>query len=118
MAKGNKYRELTKMVSFRIPVSMIDRVRNIVYLSIDKMQYEKANEVLDKEEVPVEVFKSVKEPTQTKFVPFTARKIMVEGYACLKDEDSEVCYWRDSVTTALVFDNEDHLKSCLIKFKP
>ena len=117
MAKRTKYGELTKMVSFRIPESMVEIVRDIVYLSIDKMQYEKANSIV-KEIIPVEVMKSIKTPTPTKFVPFTTKKIMVNGYACLKDEDSDVCYWKDSATTALMFDNELHLKDYLTKFKP
>jgi hypothetical protein len=117
MAKRTKYGELTKMVSFRIPESMIERVRDIVYLTIDKMQYEKANEIV-KEIVPPSIMKSIKTPTSTKFVPFTTKKIMVNGYACLKDDDSDTCYWKDSPTTAFVFDNELHLKEYLIKFKP
>lgn len=117
MANRTKYGELTKMVSFRIPESMVERVKDIVYLSIDRMQYEKTKEVLDKI-IPADVMKSIKIPTPTKFVPFTAKKIMVTGYACLKDDDSDVCYWRDSATTALVFDNELHLRDYLTKFKP
>lgn len=117
MAKGNKYRELTKMVSFRVPVSMVDRVRDIVYLSIDKMQYEKANDILDKSVLPVEVFKSIKEPTRTKFIPFTTKIFMIVGYGCLKDEDG-TCYYKDSPNTALVFENDEHLKDYLLKYKP
>jgi hypothetical protein len=116
MAKRTKYGELTKMVSFRIPESMVDRVRDIVYLTIDNMQYQKTNEIL-KEIVPAGVMKSIKIPTHTSFVPFTTKKIMVVGYACLKDDDG-TCYWKDSPTTALMFDNELHLKEYLIKFKP
>ena len=117
MAKRTKYGELTKMVCFRIPESMVDRIRDIVYLSVDKLQYEQYNSVIN-EIVPDTIFKSIKEPTSTKFIPFTTKKIMVVGYACFKDEDSDVCYWKDSPTTALIFDNELHLKDYLTKFKP
>ena len=117
MAKRTKYGELTRMVSFRVPESMVERVKDIVYLTIDKMQYEKANSIV-KEIIPADIIKSIKTPTQTNYVPFTAKKIMVTGYACLKDDDSDVCYWRDSATTALVFDNELHLRDYLTKFKP
>ncbi|HRA71195.1 MAG TPA: hypothetical protein PLB11_00010 [Flavobacterium sp.] len=117
MAKRTKYGELTKMVCFRIPESMVDRIRDIVYLSIDKMQTDKPKESIDNI-IYNEVMKSIKTPTQTTFVPFTAKKIMVVGYACLKNEDSDCCYWKDTSTTALIFDNELHLKEYLIKFKP
>ena len=117
MAKRTKYGELTKMVSFRIPESMVDRVRDIVYLSVDKMQYEKSKSFV-KDIIPADVMKSIKTPAQTTFVPFTTKKIMVVGYACLKDDDSDICYYKDTATTALVFDNELHLKDYLTKFKP
>jgi len=117
MAKRTKYGELTKMVCFRIPESMVDRIRDIVYSSIDIMRYEKANSIV-KDIVPIEVMKSIKTPTQTSFIPFRTKKIMVNGYACLKNEDSDCCYWKDTSTTALIFDNELHLKEYLIKFKP
>jgi len=117
MGKRTKYGEPTTMMSFRVPNSMMDRIRDIVYLSIDKMQTDKPKISIDNI-IFADVVKNIKTPAETKFVPFTAKKIMVEGYACLKDEDSEVCYWRDSATTALIFDNEVHLKSYLIKFKP
>ena len=116
MAKRTKYGELTRIVSFRVPESMVENVRDIVYLTIDRMQYEKTN-VIAKEIIPASVMKSIKTPTQTKFVPFTAKKIMAVGYACLKDDDG-TCYWKDSTTTALVFDNELHLRDYLTKFKP
>lgn len=116
MAKRTKYGVLTKVVSFRIPEDMVERVRDIVYSSIDVMQYEKSKSFV-KDVIPADVMKSIKTPTQTKFIPFTTKKIMVLGYACLKDDDG-TCYWKDSTTTALVFDNELHLRDYLTKFKP
>ena len=79
--------------------------------------YEKFKDILAEYENPKR-YVEIKIPTRTKFVPFTTKKIMVTGYACLKDDDSDVCYWRDSATTALVFDNELHLRDYLTKFKP
>lgn len=117
MANRTKYGELTKMVSFRIPESMVERVKDIVYSSIDIMQYEKSKERIDKI-VPTVVLKAVKEPKSIKSVPFATKSIKLVGYACFKDDFSDVCYYKDSLTTALVFDNEEHLKEYLIKFKP
>ena len=116
MAKRTKYGELTKMVSFRIPESMVDRVRDIVYLSVDKMQYEKSKSFV-KDIIPADVMKSIKTPTSTKFIPFGVSDIKVVGYRCFKDDDG-TCYWKDTATTALIFDNELHLKDYLTKFKP
>lgn len=116
MAKRTKYGALTKVVSFRIPEDMVERIRDIVYSSIDVMQYEKSKERIGKI-VPTVVLKAVKEPYSTTFIP-ASKKVMVNGYACLKDDFSDVCYYRDSLTTALVFDNEEHLREYLIKYKP
>lgn len=107
MGKGKVllYGEPTVQVNIRVPESKKEEV------------YEKFKVILAEYENPKR-YLALKEPTKTTFVPFTAKKIMVVGYACFKDEDSDVCYWKDSPTTALIFDNELHLKDYLTKFKP
>ncbi len=107
MSKGKVllYGEPTVQVNIRVPESKKEEV------------YDKFRLILVEYENPKR-YVEIKQPTLTKFVPFTTKKIMVAGYACLKDNDSSICYWKDSPTTALMFDNELHLKEYLIKFKP
>ena len=68
--------------------------------------------------VEVEKPKVIKEPTRTKFVPFTTKDIMISGYGCKIEKDEETVYWKDTLQTALVFDNQAHAKEWLTKNKP
>ena len=106
MGKGKVllYGEPTVQVNIRVPESKKEEV------------YEKFKVVLAEYENPKR-YVALKNPTKTTYIPFTTKKIMVVGYGCLKDEDG-TCYYKDSTTTALMFDNELHLKDYLTKFKP
>jgi hypothetical protein len=139
MAKRTKYGEQTTMVSFRVPITMVVDFRKTVYAILDKMSYEKSLCLISFSQTTPESYdgekakallvdevgqfakptvpKIIKEPTRTSDIPFTAKKIMVVGYACLKDEFSETVYWKDTPQTALVFDNEAHCKEWLTKNK-
>lgn len=99
------YGEPTVQVNIRVPYSKKDEI------------YEKFKLILDEYESPKRYI-SLKEPTRTSFIPFTTKKIMVEGYGCLKENDVDICYWKDSSSTALVFDDEKHLRDYLIKRRP
>ncbi len=96
------YGEPTIQVNIRVPFSKRNEV------------YERFRLILAEYENPKR-YVEIKTPTQTKFVPFTTKNIMVAGYACLKDDFSNTCYYKDSATTALVFENENHMKEYLTK---
>lgn len=107
------YGEKTVVLPTKVPVSKKDEIRKrfkeIMAEYLNPLIVE-SDFVSEQKEVVVE------SPTQIKsrYIPFTSKGIKVLGYACLKDDDG-ICYWKDSIDTALVFENEEHLKSYLIK---
>lgn len=111
------YGEATTSLTVKVPESKKDEIRNKFYDVLKSYEQSAIKEVFIEPTVVVKE-KKIKEPYQTKFIPSAVKKIMVNGYACLKDDFSDICYYKDTPTTALVFDDEEHLKEYLIKYKP
>ncbi len=108
------YGEKTVVLPTKVPASKKDEIR----IRFKEVMEEYLNPIVfESDSVCVKKEVVLKEPKQIKsiFIPFTSKAIKVLGYACLKDEDANLFYWKDSSITALVFDSEQHLKDYLIK---
>ena len=132
--RKTRFNEDTQTVSFRVPKSKVDDFKakghsilamysisqysGVVNNLISEIKEITNNspDYKDVEAIPKEVV--VKEPTRITHKLFGTRSKAIAGYGCLIDVNEVTCYWGDTLSSFLVFDDEKHALAYLSKYKP